>query len=106
MLLVACGLFSACSKSRVGTHKSSFPKSAQEVIQDARYRNVFTSDSGISYYIRKLAADEVAKMPEDNVITGEKSSLLYVPIKGGQIVVAPLADRMALGYKIPNDMME
>jgi len=109
--LLAVLLFAGCSKSDSGTPSSSrssaYPKDAASVTSDSAFKLAFNSDqTGISYYLRRLAKDEVSKMPEDFVITGETASLVFVPIKDGKIVDAPLSDRAALGYKIPEEMLK
>jgi major membrane immunogen (membrane-anchored lipoprotein) len=108
--LIAVLLFAGCSKSDSGTPaasaSSAYPKDAASVMSGTAYKLVFKSDqTGISYYLRRLAKDEVSKMPEDFVITGETVSLVFVPIKDGKIVDAPLSDRAALGYKVPEEML-
>lgn len=77
------------------------------VTADSNFKFAFKSDkTGISYYLRRLAKDEASKMPEDFVIAGENVSLIFVPIKDGKIVDAPLSDRAALGYQIPPEMLK
>jgi hypothetical protein len=97
-------LFTGCSKSGSGKPSSStsgaYPKDAASVTSDPTFKLAFKSDqTGISYYLRRLAKDEVGRMPDDFVITGESASLVFLPIKDGKIVDAPLSDRAALGYK-------
>ena len=109
--LLAILLFTGCSKSDNGSPSASassaYPKDAASVTSDSAYKLAFKSDdTGISYYLRRLAKDEVSKMPEDFVITSETTSLVFVPIKDGKIVDAPLSDRAALGYKIPAEMLK
>ncbi len=109
-LLIAL-LFAGCSKSDSGSPSSSassaYPKEAASVTSDPAYKFAFKSDeTGISYYLRRLAKDEVGKMPDDFVITSETFSLVFVPIKDGKIVDAPLSDRAALGYKIPPELLK
>ena len=109
--LMAVLLFAGCSKSGSGTPSASassaYPKDAASVTSDPAFKLAFKSDqTGISYYLRRLAKEEVSKMPEDFVITGETASLVFVPIKDGKIVDAPLSDRAALGYKIPEEMLK
>jgi hypothetical protein len=104
-------LFAGCSKSdstSSSTAKSSaYPKDVASVTSNPSFKFAFKSDqTGISYYLRRLAKDEASKMPEDFVITGENASLIFVPIKDGEIVDAPLADRASLGYKIPEEMLK
>jgi major membrane immunogen (membrane-anchored lipoprotein) len=109
--LLAVLLFAGCSKSDNGSPSASassvYPKDAASVTSDTTYKLAFKSDqTGISYYLRRLAMDEVGKMPEDFVITSETVSLVFVPIKDGKIVDAPLSDRAALAYKIPAEMLK
>jgi len=111
ILITAALLISGCSKNEhagsTASTASAYPKDAASVTADPNYKLAFKSDeTGISYYLRRLTKDEAGKMPEDFVITGENVSLVFVPIKDGKIVDAPLGDRAALGYKIPEDMMK
>jgi hypothetical protein len=108
--LLAVLLFAGCSKSdgpAPAPAPSAYPKDAASVTSDPAFKLAFKSDqTGISYFLRRLAKDEVSKMPEDFVIAGETVSLVFVPIKDGKIVDAPLSDRAALGYKIPQEMLK
>ena len=109
--LLAVLLFAGCSKSDSGTpssgESSAYPKDAASVTSNPAFKLAFTSDqTGISYYLRRLATNETSLMPEDFVIAGETASLVFVPIKDGKVVDAPLSDRVAIGYKIPDGMLE
>jgi len=111
IVITAALLISGCSKSGsagiASSSASAYPKEAAAVVSDSNYKLAFTSDqTGISYYLRRLAPDEAGKMPDDFVIKGENASLVFVPIKDGKIVDAPLEDRAALGYKIPEEMLK
>ena len=106
--LLAFLLFAGCSRSENGKPSTSaYPKDAVSVTSNPDFKLAFKSDqTGISYYLRRLAKAEVSQMPEDFVISGETVSLVFVPIKDGKIVDAPLSDRAALGYKIPEEMLK
>jgi hypothetical protein len=107
--LLAVLLFAGCSKSDnpASSASNAYPKDAASVTSDPAFKLAFKSEqTGISYFLRRLAKDEVSKMPEDFVIAGETVSLVFVPIKDGKIVDAPLSDRAALGYKIPQEFLK
>ncbi len=104
-------LLSGCSKSETVSQstnaRNAYPKEAAAVESDPLFKLAFKSEqTGISYFLKRLSKDETIKMPEDFVIKGENASLVFVPIKDGKIVDAPLSDRVALGYKIPEDMLK
>ena len=104
-------LIAGCSKTESSPSSSNagsaYPKDAASVTSNPGFKFAFKSDqTGISYYLRRLTADEISKMPDDNVIKGENASLLYVPIKDDKIIDAPLSDRVALVYKIPPEMLK
>src|SRR5262245_40281390 len=82
---------------------AAYPADAAEVTADSRYTLEYRgSESGIAYYVRSISAEEAAAFPEDYVVESESesesTSYVFVPIKDGAIVDAPLADRIGLGY--------
>src|SRR5262249_43138381 len=92
-IVLSALLIAGCSKSEKPATTSAYPKEAAAVTSDPAYKLAFKSEqSGISYYLRRLNADEVAKMPPAAVIRGEAASLLMVPIKDNQIVEAQTSD--------------
>ena len=89
--LFAALLLAGCSKSDSGvpssTSSSAYPTDASAVTSDPAYkRGCFSALTGATYYVRRLAKDEVATMPKNCVISDETTSVLVVPIKDGEIV--------------------
>lgn len=109
--LLTALLLAGCSKTESSSSSpgmsSAYPKDAASVTSAAGFKLAFKSgQTGISYYLRRLAKNEVSKMPEDFVITSENVSLIFVPIKDGKIVDSTLSDRVALRYEIPPEMLQ
>lgn len=98
-----------CSKSgnpSAATPSVVYPTDAATVTPESGYMLMFTSSrTSISYYVRRLANEDVSKMPEASVIKGEGASVVFVPIKDGKIVDADPTDRAELGTKIPPGML-
>lgn len=104
IICIASLIMASCTNENTG---SAYPKDASSVTSNKEFILAFESkETGNSYYLRRLAENEVEQMPEDYIIEGEYVSILFVPIKNGEIVEAPLADRIALGYNIPDNLLE
>ncbi len=83
----------------------AFPVSAQEVIDDARFRHVFTSKAtGIDYYVRPMDEAERKFIPDNNIVEDADGSTVFVAVKDDRIVEAPLEDRIALLYILAGEM--
>jgi acyl-CoA synthetase (AMP-forming)/AMP-acid ligase II len=99
----------ACSPSPISSYHH--PATLEEVMRDGRFRKVFTSDSGITFYVRKLDEAESQKLSNDKlaadfVLSGE-TPMLYVAVQADGKVLqkpAPLDDLAGFGMNLSQQL--
>jgi hypothetical protein len=106
LIFIFAALFlAACSPSSLSSYHH--PGTLEEVLKDGRFKKVFTSDSGITFYVRKLDQAESQKLSDDKqaadfIISGE-TPMLYAAVQADGKVLqkpAPLGELAAFGMKL------
>lgn len=99
-LLAACDVTST-GEPAAAPKVSLFPRSAGEVTADSRWEMRYEGKATkIQYFVRTVSNDEAEQMPDTNLFKGDAQSWVFVPIKDGKIVEAPMSDVIGLGYAI------
>jgi hypothetical protein len=99
----------ACSPSSLSSYHH--PGTLAEVMKDGRFKKVFTSDTGITFYVRNLDQSESQKLSNDKraadfLLSGEVP-MLYVAVQADGKVLqkpAPLGELAAFGMKLSQQL--